>query len=165
MGGSVTLLKTAILISSIALSNSVGATILSLNSSFGADTITRDTSTGPDWLDVTETDGLSYNQVTALVGSGETYEGWRYASAAELDQLIVNFGYIAVQADCDYGVLRCDVNIGGGWVDTVNRGHAGNYGLDGVGSFSMQPSGPAAAWLLGTALLGLFSTIRFARKS
>lgn len=159
-----TLLKTAILISSIALSNSVGATILSLNSSFGADTITRDTSTGLD-LDVTETDGLSYNQVTAFVGSGETYEGWRYASAAELDQLIVNFGYTAVQTDCDYGVLRCDVNIGGGWVDTVNRGHAGNYGLDGVGSFLVELSGPAAAWLLGSALLGLFSTIRFARKS
>ena len=95
--------------------HAVNAAILSLDSSFGSDTITRDTDTGLDWLDVTVTRGLSYNQVTAELGAGGTYEGYRYATMAELDALIVNFGYIAQTTQCTFNALHCDTgnNVGG----------------------------------------------------
>lgn len=75
--------------------------------------ITRDTNTGLEWLDVTETVNLSYNQVTAQMGSGGTYEGWRYATAAEFDQLVSSFGYSAVKKNCQYGVGYCDTLLSG----------------------------------------------------
>lgn len=74
-------------------------------------TITRDTATGLDWLDVTETRGLSYDQVAAEMGSGGAYEGWRYATVTELDQLIINFGYTAIKPVCFYGQVHCDSGI------------------------------------------------------
>ena len=74
-------------------------------------TITRDTSTGLEWLDVTETRGQSYNEVVGQLGVGGALEGWRYANTAELDQLIINFGYIAVNTNCTYGELHCDDRI------------------------------------------------------
>lgn len=91
--------------------------IISLDSEFGVDTITYDTDTGLRWLDVTVTQGLSYSDVVAQMGVDGTYEGWRYATVEEFDQLIVNFGYIA-QNPCPFysGVtLHCDTsnNIGG----------------------------------------------------
>lgn len=92
---------------------SANATILSLGSSFGADTITRDTATKLDWLDVTVTRGLSYNQVTTQLGAGGTYDGYRYATVAELDQLIINFGYTAVKTSCSFTAVHCDSGIVG----------------------------------------------------
>jgi len=74
--------------------------------------ITRDTGTGLDWLDVTETRGISYNQVIAQMGAGAAYEGWRYATASELDLLITNFGYTR-RSSCNYGVTHCDFNLSG----------------------------------------------------
>jgi len=71
-------------------------------------TITRDTDTGLEWLDVTETQGLSYNQVIAEMGDGGTYEGWRYAISSELDRLILNFGYVPQYNECPYGNSICD---------------------------------------------------------
>lgn len=90
---------------------SAQSAILSMDSSYGVDTITRDTATGLDWLDVTVTRGLSYDQVTAQLGVGGTYEGYRYATVAELDQLIINFGYAKVNATCGYTAIHCDVGI------------------------------------------------------
>lgn len=73
--------------------------------------VTRDSNTGLDWLDVTETRGLSYSQVSAQMEVGGAYDGWRYATLAELDQLIINFGYTAVNADCGYTSLHCDSGL------------------------------------------------------
>ena len=49
---------------------------------------TTDTNTGLDWLDVTETVNLSYNYVTSQLGTGGAYEGWRYATGNEFNQLV-----------------------------------------------------------------------------
>ena len=43
-----------------------------------------DAETGLDWLDVTLSMNRSYDQVSSQFGVGGDYEGWRYASAAEL---------------------------------------------------------------------------------
>ncbi len=42
-----------------------------------------DTATGLEWLDVTQTVNMSFDQVTAQLGSGGSLEGWRYASGSE----------------------------------------------------------------------------------
>lgn len=53
---------------------------------------TTDTVTGLDWLDVTASIGLSFNQVSAQFGAGQQFEGWRYATRAELTTLLGNAG-------------------------------------------------------------------------
>jgi hypothetical protein len=73
--------------------------------------VTRDASTGLDWLDVTVTQGLSYNQVAARLGPGGDFEGWRFATADELGELIVNFGYVDRPISCSFGVQHCDINL------------------------------------------------------
>ena len=50
---------------------------------------TLDTSSGLEWLDATKTAGLSYSQVVAGSGGWLT-SGWRYATGAELNTLVVN---------------------------------------------------------------------------
>jgi len=40
-----------------------------------------DTQSGLDWLDLTATVGLSYEEVTQQLGTGELFEGWGVASA------------------------------------------------------------------------------------
>ncbi len=54
--------------------------------------ITRDTETGLDWLDLTETTGLSYDDVGA--GSGNTWaaNGWRHATTPEVCDLLLKLG-------------------------------------------------------------------------
>jgi len=59
---------------------------------FGTDSVTLDTDTGLEWLDLTESQGLSYNEVVAGMGAGGTYEGWRYASVAEVYGPLTNAG-------------------------------------------------------------------------
>lgn len=99
------MLKKALALASIILPLSSHAAIVDLGN------ITRDTDTGLLWLDVTESRGFSYDQVTSMMGAGQAYEGWRYATAAEFDQLVVNFGYSAVTQNCTYGVLHCDTRL------------------------------------------------------
>ena len=45
------------------------------------------TAAGLDWLDLTESDGLSYNYVSSQFGSGGAFEGYRYASSLEVSSL------------------------------------------------------------------------------
>jgi hypothetical protein len=66
--------------------SSANASIIDLN------IITRDTSTGLDWLDLTETNGRSYNDISSKLGAGEEFEGWRYASPAEAIDLWAKLG-------------------------------------------------------------------------
>lgn len=75
--------------------------------------ITRDTATGLDWLDLTETRGISYNQVAAQFVTGGSLEGWRYATPMEFEELITNFGYSPVFGGCGYGLTFCDDDAGG----------------------------------------------------
>lgn len=55
-------------------------------------TYTTDTATGLDWLDLTATAGMSYNQVTAELGAGGLFEGWTYATRAQVSGFWDAFG-------------------------------------------------------------------------
>lgn len=53
--------------------------------------INLDASTGLEWLDLTETAGQSYDEVVAKLAVGGSLEGWRYATAEELERLLISF--------------------------------------------------------------------------
>ena len=52
--------------------------------------ITRDTRTGLDWLDLTETVGLSLNEILGGAG-GWLADGWRYADQTQMCELMESF--------------------------------------------------------------------------
>ncbi len=72
----------------------VDAALFSIDDAkFGTDSVTRDTDSGLEWLDLWPwTLGDTYNQVSAELGAGGLYEGWRYASLAEVNALYTNAG-------------------------------------------------------------------------
>jgi len=53
---------------------------------------TTDTRTGLDWLDITQTGGASYNDVTAQLGVGGLFEGWVYASSTQVSEFFTSAG-------------------------------------------------------------------------
>ena len=50
----------------------------------GLDNVTRDTNTDLEWLDWTASTDRSYDDVSDLTDSGETYQGWRHATREEV---------------------------------------------------------------------------------
>ena len=66
-----------------------------------------DTQTGLDWLDLTQTAGLSYQDVSAQLVQGGSLEGWRYASLAEVVGLLDSAG-----GNGDYNVGWSSANNG-----------------------------------------------------
>jgi hypothetical protein len=52
--------------------------------------ITKDSLTGLEWLDLTATQGASFDQVTAGLGGYTTEKGFRYANAAEVNALFTS---------------------------------------------------------------------------
>jgi hypothetical protein len=53
---------------------------------------TTDTDTGLDWLDLTKTSNRSYDDISSKLGVGQEFEGWRYATQAEVQTLWKNMG-------------------------------------------------------------------------
>jgi len=88
-------LLVALYASLMALSCNVSATTIVSIVDHG--TYVSDTVTGLDWLDITETAGWSYNQVVGEMGSGGAFEGWSYATRAQVSTLFDAFG-----GDSDY---------------------------------------------------------------
>jgi len=75
------------------LSTSVNAAIISTDwLAAGDNLITQDTSTGLEWLDLTTTSNRSYNDVSAKLGSGQEFDGWRYATEADVVGFFDSFG-------------------------------------------------------------------------
>jgi hypothetical protein len=58
----------------------------------GDNLLTQDTISGLVWLDLTQTTNQSFNSVFAQLGSGGTFEGFRYATLAEVAGLWQNAG-------------------------------------------------------------------------
>jgi hypothetical protein len=63
----------------------------------GDNLIVADTATNLEWLNWAHTNGMSYNAVSAQLGPGGAYEGFRYATASELLNLyLVSVGFPTV---------------------------------------------------------------------
>jgi hypothetical protein len=186
--------------------------------SFNASAIIVDNGTyttvdGVDWLDLTATAGMSYNQVSAQLGPGGTFDGWTYATGAQVEGLWTAFG-----GDAAYyngwstqnnglfdviaplmGDLHCAINAcspGEGysywltadvapsgwhvaaqtydlasqtgtatydWFNTDEEERSLTDARTDTGSALIRTSAvplPAAVWLFGTGLLGLFGVAR-----
>lgn len=50
----------------------------------------EDTDTGLEWLKLAPTIDRSYNDISSKFGAGEEFEGWRYATGAEFEELLIN---------------------------------------------------------------------------
>jgi len=59
---------------------------------FGVGAITSDTQTNLDWLDVSLSQGRSFLDVTNELGAGGDFAGFRHASIAEFQTLVLNAG-------------------------------------------------------------------------
>lgn len=84
---------TSFLALTFAACSTVSAQLIELDSSFGANTITRDRVQRLDFLDLDITANRSFDTVSALFGVGAEFEGFRYATDAEVVQLVNNFGF------------------------------------------------------------------------
>lgn len=92
-----------------------------------------DTQSGLDWLDVTASLNMSYNYVSSQFGSGDSFEGWRYATAAELGAMWDNVtgesaGITgpAMQSISERGTsIEEVINLVG---DTLNTYYLGTFG-------------------------------------
>jgi hypothetical protein len=72
---------------------SANAALISVDdATHGVGALTRDTATGLDWLDLSLTYNRSYSSVTSQLGSGGQFAGFRGATAAEVQSLMVNAG-------------------------------------------------------------------------
>jgi len=73
-------------------SNASAAVVSADWNNLGDNLITQDTVSGLNWLDLTETNGLSYDYVSGQLGTGGQYEGFRYATDSEVVALWANWG-------------------------------------------------------------------------
>jgi hypothetical protein len=74
----------------------VHAALVSENSVvYGSNTLTLDTTTKLEWLDLNLSTGLSINQVTGRLGAGQQFDGFRYATNAEITTLFLSGGITA----------------------------------------------------------------------
>lgn len=72
-----------------------------------------DTDSNIEWLRVTETTGMSYNDVYAELGAGGAYEGWRYATINDFEGLLASQGYTPHHSlNCDAGISYCGTIAG-----------------------------------------------------
>ena len=75
------------------VSFNASATIISVDwQTPGDNLITRDTDNSLEWLDLTVTTYRSYNDISSKLGSGQEFDGWRYASSAEVGGFFDAFG-------------------------------------------------------------------------
>ena len=54
---------------------------------FGANSLTYDSTTGLTWLDLSFSQGLSYSQTLAAMQAGGQFDGFRFATADEVQSL------------------------------------------------------------------------------
>ena len=63
----------------------------------------QDTDTGLYWIKLTETRGNSYDDMTAELGLGGNFEGWRFATLEEVESFIAAYGFPSQGNDCGDG--------------------------------------------------------------
>ncbi|HHH45128.1 MAG TPA: hypothetical protein ENK49_13410 [Gammaproteobacteria bacterium] len=73
----------------------------------GDNALTYDSSTNLEWLDLTQTLGESVVYVDSQLGAGGMYDGFRYATRTEVQQLFIDFGLFSAPND-DARVARID---------------------------------------------------------
>jgi len=65
------------------MANTVQATLIDHESNY-TELYISESVNGTEWLDLTESTGLSYDYVSSQLGVGGVYEGWQYATIAQV---------------------------------------------------------------------------------
>lgn len=161
---------------------------------FGTDAITLDTDTNFEWLDLAYSSGLSRSYINTQFGEGGEFAGWRYATLSEAVALWTSassgysdtteavenwvsfvgrtgtqWGYPQILSVTGSGqVVGANYVKGSGW-QTGDIGMSWGAGMTAgsnwlVREVSAVPA-PAAAWLLGTGILGLAGLRRKAKRA
>ena len=121
-------LKVASITTALVLSTSVNSAVISMDRlTEGDGLITHDTVSGLDWLDLTETNNISRDYVLSQLGAGGEFEGFRYASSAEVVSLWANF-----EIDASIGTPRYYSGVLPGLVTATS--YLGNVFLEEHGS-------------------------------
>ena len=115
------------------------------------DTFTTDTSTSLDWLDVTASQGRSYDDVASQFGVGGDFEGWQFATTSQFvtfmqhatglttTEIANPFGYVLSNGDVTHDIVTLmgdtcadasctdvyDIRYTYGWVALPDDGHQG----------------------------------------
>ncbi len=102
---------------------------------FGVGSITLDTATGLEWLDLAFSVNRSFDDVSANFGPGGDFEGFRYATAAELITLYTNAGIVNVDTNVfeavNYVPVRNLLDLTGEtWLGTGSGPFAGGFVSD-----------------------------------
>jgi len=127
---------------------SANAALLSVDLNTSGDgLITRDDSTGLDWLDLTETNNTSRNYVLTQLGSGGLFDGWRYATSAEVVALWAdNFGIdLSIGASPSMSSVDPGVQTAAGFLgNIINETYPSfyDYGTSGVTSTVSTTNSP-----------------------
>lgn len=58
--------------------------------------ITRDTQSGLEWLDITQTFGLTFDEILQGTGNSWYADGWRFATTDEVSAMIYNYAGVLV---------------------------------------------------------------------
>jgi len=94
-----------------AASSSASAELLSMDwQTTGDNLLTQDTMSGLQWLDLTETYGSPVGTVSAELGTGGQFEGFRFATDAEVENFWLNFG-IDLSAGAPTSAASLDSNV------------------------------------------------------
>jgi len=98
-----------------------------------------DTKSGLDWLDVTESVNRSYNDVIMQFGPGGDFEGWRYATDVEFNDLVSNYtgesinSFLSVNQELnkiDGLVILLGSNLDSHWIHFYGETYDSSIGLN-----------------------------------
>jgi hypothetical protein len=90
------------LLLSVALESSYADVISTDLNTTGDGLLTTDIGTGFEWLDLSQTLGLSYDDVSSRLGTGEQFEGFRYGTRDEVADLYRAAGIVDLSGACVY---------------------------------------------------------------
>lgn len=126
------------------------AVLVSADSVYGLGSLTQDTATGLEWLDLTQTAGLSYNQVVGGI-NGYLANGFSVATISQVEGLLSDAGWDGIDASPNAGSA---VNLPAVQLLISLLGQTGTSGSPGESGFS-----EGFALATSTSLARQFSTI------
>lgn len=99
------------------LANLAQAAFMQIDTSLGSSTALLDTSTNLAWLHLTLTANNSYDTVTSNLGAGGTFDGWRFATPAELVTFFTDYDGGVVNSTNALNLMN---DLGGPLSDAAN---------------------------------------------
>jgi hypothetical protein len=150
---------TVLCIAALATTATAGTSLSSVDwQAAGDGLLTNDSATGLQWLDWAHTANRSYNDVSSQLGAGGEFEGFRYATEAEMRTLYTNAGAVTIAPidGTDAANIPALELLSGLLGETFVGGSEAIYDLPGsnaVNQSSFGDFGGSGPYHMGTAFL------------